>query len=353
MDLESLVRVPGEWLNGKGAKAEVVISSRVRLARNLVGLPFPGWANKREREEIIKRVSSALQACPIFKNALFLEVNKLPPLDRQFLVERYLISREFAESKIERAVFIGEKEMVSLMVNEEDHIRLQSLYSGFELVEAWRLVNQVDNDLGKKINFSFSGQWGFLTACPTNCGTGLRASVMIHLPALVMTKQINKIFQAVNKLGLAVRGFYGEGTEASGNFFQVSNQTTLGQSEEEIIENIERIIRQIIGHEEKARELLLKENHSELEDKIGRAYGILEYGYIINSREAIELLSLFRLGVDVGLIPKAAIGIQNELLVRIQPAHLQKIEGRALTPGERDKKRAEIIRKAIGGDSHV
>lgn len=353
MELDELIKYPAEWLNGQGPQGEIVVSSRIRLARNLDRLPFPGWAGKREREEIIKQVSSAIDGCPLLKKALFLEVNKLLPLDRQFLVERYLISPEFAESKFERALFIGEKEMVSLMVNEEDHLRLQSLQSGFSLAEAWRLINQIDDDLGKVIKFSFSPQWGFLTACPTNCGTGLRASVMIHLPALVMTKQINKIFQAVNKVGMAVRGFYGEGTEASGNFFQVSNQITLGQAEEEIVDNIERIIRQIIGHEERARELLLKENRFELEDKIGRAYGILEYGYVITSREAIELLSLFRLGVDAGLVPKVSVGVQNGLLASIQPAHLQKTEGRPLTARERDKKRSEIIRQAIGGTRHV
>lgn len=347
MNLDDLVKEPGEWLKGKGANSRIVISSRVRLARNLEGIPFPGWASKKSQEEVLRRFSPAIRSCPILKNALFLEFNKLSPLDRQFLVERYLVSKEFAESRLERIAVISEKEMVSLMINEEDHLRLQSLHSGFEIEEAWRLVNQVDEDIGKKVRYAFSEQWGFLTACPTNCGTGLRASVMLHLPALVMTKQINKVFQALSKVGVAVRGFYGEGTQASGKFFQVSNQITLGQSEEEIIDNLERIIRQIIDHEEKAREVLLKESRIELEDKVGRAYGILEYGHIISSKEAIELLSLFRFGVDVGLIPEIPIENQNRLLIMIQPAHLQKMEGRTLTPVNRDIKRAEIIKKII------
>ncbi len=347
MKLDDLVKEPGEWLKGKGANAKIVISSRVRLARNLDAISFPGWAGKREREEVLGRFAESISSCPVLKNSLFLELNKTPALDKQFLVERYLISREFAESKIERAVVISEKEMVSLMINEEDHLRLQSLHAGFEIEEAWRLVNQIDDEIGKKARYAFSDQWGFLTACPTNCGTGLRASVMLHLPALVMTKQINKVFQALSKVGVAVRGFYGEGTQASGNFFQVSNQITLGQSEEEIIDNLERIIRQIIDHEERGRELLLNESRYELEDKVGRAYGILEYSYIISSKEAIELLSLFRLGADVGLTPEIPIESQNKLLIIIQPAHLQKMEGKILTPAERDKKRADIIKKII------
>ena len=347
MNFDDLLKEPGEWLKGKGASSKIVISSRVRLARNLDGIPFPGWAGKREREEVLKLSARSISACPILKNALSLELNKLSALDRQFLVERYLISREFAESKIERVVAIGEKEMVSLMINEEDHLRLQSLHSGFEIEEAWRLVSQVDDEIGKRVKYAFSDHWGFLTACPTNCGTGLRASAMLHLPALVMTKQINKVFQVLSKVGVAVRGFYGEGTQASGNFFQVSNQITLGQSEEEIIDNLERIIRQIIDHEEKAREILLKKSRFELEDKVGRAYGILEYSHIMNSQEALELLSLFRLGVDIGIITKISIESQNKLLIIIQPAHLQKMEGRALTPAERDTKRADVIKKAI------
>jgi len=347
MNFDDLLKEPGEWLKGKGASSKIVISSRVRLARNLDGIPFPGWAGKREREEVLKLSARSISACPILKNALSLELNKLSALDRQFLVERYLISREFAESKIERAAVIGEKEMVSLMINEEDHLRLQSLHSGFEIEEAWRLVSQVDDEIGKRVKYAFSDHWGFLTACPTNCGTGLRASAMLHLPALVMTKQINKVFQVLSKVGVAVRGFYGEGTQASGNFFQISNQITLGQSEEEIIDNLERIIRQIIDHEEKAREILLKKSRFELEDKVGRAYGILEYSHIMNSQEALELLSLFRLGVDIGIITKISIESQNKLLIIIQPAHLQKMEGRDLTPAERDKKRAEVIKKVI------
>lgn len=347
MNLDDLLKEPAEWLRGKGSHAKIVISSRVRLARNLEGIPFPDWASKGEREEALRQFTGAIRLCPVFKNSIFVDMNKIPALDRQFLMERYLISKEFAESKLEREAVISEKEMLSIMINEEDHMRLQSLQPGFEIEEAWRLINQTDDEIGRKVKYAFSDQWGFLTACPTNCGTGLRASVMIHLPALVMTKQINRVFQALSKLGVAVRGFYGEGTQASGNFFQISNQITLGQSEEEIIDNLERIIRQIIEHEEKAREMFLKKSRFELEDKVGRAYGILEHSHIINSKEAIELLSLFRLGVDVGVVPEITVEDQNKLLIMIQPGHLQKMEGKILTPGERDTKRAEIIQQVI------
>jgi protein arginine kinase len=247
------------------------------------------------------------------------------------------------------------------MVNEEDHLRIQVMQSGFNLRECWQLANQLDDELADRLPYAYSPEWGFLTACPTNTGTGLRASVMVHLPALVMTKQINRVLQAIAKLSLTARGLYGEGTEASGNFFQISNQVTLGRTEEELIENIERILKQVIDQEQAARDNLLATNRLLLEDRIWRAYGILRHAHTISSGETLDLLSAVRLGVDLGIMGNShgAGGTEggnhridhqtvNELLIFSQPAHLQKLEGERLSAQERDMKRAALIRERLG-----
>jgi protein arginine kinase len=242
-------------------------------------------------------------------------------------------------------VVIGDKEMISIMVNEEDHIRIYGMDSGLQLSQTWHLVDKVDDELNAHIDYAVSPDWGYLTACPTNVGTGMRASVMIHLPALTLTKQINKVLKAVSQLGLTIRGLYGEGTEALGNLFQISNQVTLGQKEEEIADNIERVTRQIIGHEEKAERLLLREAKEQIEDKVFRAYATLRYARVISTQEAIDLLSTVRLGVSMQILKGIKLSVLNELLVMIQPAHVQKISGATLQPPQRDVKRAELIRK--------
>ena len=243
---------------------------------------------------------------------------------------------------------IADKEILSIMINEEDHLRTQVMQSGFNLSEAWQIIKRIDEDFEKNLNFAYSEAWGYLTACPTNTGTGLRASVMLHLPALVMSKQINKVLQAITKLNLTARGFYGEGTEASGNFFQISNQVTLGHSEEDILDNIERIIKQVIGHEQNARKALFEQDKARIEDRIWRAYATLKNAHIIASREAIDLFSSVRLGVDIGIIKGLEIQTINRIFILTQPAHLQKIEGKALSPKDRDIKRADLIRRELG-----
>lgn len=348
MKLNDLVRETSEWLKGQGPNFEIVVSSRVRLARNVDGIPFSHWASKEKQEEVVSRARAAIESCDFLKNSSFFGLNELGPLDRQFLSERRLISHELAESKGVRAVVVGDKELVSIMINEEDHLRLQAMESGLQLMDAWRLIDRIEGRLDAKLKFAFSPEWGYLTACPTNAGTGMRASVMLHLPSLALTKQISKVLQAIAKLGLVTRGLYGEGTEPLGNYFQVSNQITLGQAEEEIIDNMERVIKQIIGHEENARKILLGKGRREfLEDKVFRAYGILKNVHIIDSAETIQLLSALRLGVDLGLIKDVHHRTLNELLIIAQPAHLQKQEGRTLSPAQRDVKRAELIREKL------
>ena len=348
MRLNDLINQTSEWLKGTGPDSDIVISSRIRLARNMDGLHFVDWADANIRKKAAGAAKEAILSSNYMKNSLYVEMDKITPIDRQLLIERHLISMEHAVNPEYKTTFIGDREIISIMVNEEDHLRLQVIKSGFVLDEAWDIMESLEKDLEKRLKFAFSDEWGYLTACPTNVGTGLRASVMMHLPATVIARQINNMVHAVSKLGLTVRGFFGEGTEASGNFFQVSNQVTLGQREEDIIENLKRIIRQIIAQENGSREFLKNKKKDVIEDRISRAYATLEAAHIITSRETIDLLSLVRLGSELKLIKGVDNSILNELLILIQPAHLQKLEGRVLSPPERDIKRAELIRKRLG-----
>jgi protein arginine kinase len=275
-------------------------------------------------------------------------MDKISPIDRQFLIERHLISREHSIDPEYKAVFISDREIISIMVNEEDHLRLQAIQSGFVLSQTWDIIKSLDDDLSSRLKFAFSQEWGYLTACPTNTGTGMRASVMMHLPAIVFTHQTNNLVSAVSKLGMTVRGFFGEGTEATGNFFQISNQVTMGHKEEEIIDNLKRVITQIIGQERGSREFLKAKKRDITEDRISRAYATLESAHIITSKETIELLSLVRLGIDLKFITNVDISTLNELFLLTQPAHLQKLEGKQLNAAERDIKRSQIIRNKLG-----
>jgi len=347
MKLDDLLTHTSEWLKGTGPNSDIVISSRIRLARNLDKFPFPHWANQKQGEEILQTVAQASSKIDYLKNTTNFTLTDLESLDKQFLVERHLMSREHAQKAGHKAVIIDSEEIISIMVNEEDHLRIQVMQSGFNLYEAWNIINRIDDCLAKELSFAFMADWGYLTACPTNTGTGMRGSVMLHLPALVMMRQIDRVLAAIAKLSFTTRGLYGEGTQASGNFFQVSNQVSLGQSEEEIIENINSLIRQIVEQENQARAALLSRNGAVLEDRINRSLGILKSAHIINSQETIELLSLVRMGCDLGIIKDIDRRTINELFIITQPAHLQKIMKKKLSTQERDIKRAEIIRNKL------
>ena len=348
MNISDLLNNQGEWLRSIGPNSDIVMSSRIRLARNLSNYPFSNWASKKEQQEVLKVAKQAIVAAKKIKSSLCLDIGKIDPIDRQFLVERHLMSKEHTVDADNKGLCVSDREAVSIMINEEDHLRIQVMKSGFDLRDAWRIINSIDSELGNALHYAYSLDFGYLTACPTNTGTGMRASVMLHLPSLVMTKQIDKVLQAIAKLSLTARGLYGEGTEASGNFFQISNQVSLGHREDDIIDNIERIIRQIIDHEQSARDVLLSQNKSVLEDRIWRAYGTLKSAHIITSSETIDLLSLVRLGADLNLIKSVDRALINELFIITQPAHLQKLEKKKLNPNERDVKRAEIIRERLG-----
>jgi protein arginine kinase len=347
MQVNDLLNHSSEWLKGSGPNSEIVISSRIRLARNLDKVPFPARANKKEAEEAMEAIKTAILDTDLIKNVLFLKLIEIDSIDKQFLIERHLMSQEHALAPDGKALAIDPEEIVSIMINEEDHLRMQVMQSGLDLLEAWQIINRIDDELSKKLTYAFSTDWGYLTACPTNTGTAMRGSVMLHLPALVMTRQINKVLQAIAKLSFTTRGLYGEGTQAAGNFFQVSNQVSLGLGETEIIDNINGLIRQIIEQEQQARRVLMEQHRSKIEDRIWRGYGTLKSAHIISSNETIELLSMLRLGQDLGIIKDIDRRTINELFLLTQPAHLQKIENKRLNPQERDLKRAEIIRTKL------
>ncbi len=346
MKIEYLLRKDTEWLNGTGSEADIILSTRVRLARNLRGISFSRRASEDDRGRVRRMIIKAAEGVEELKGSLVVELEQVSKMDRQFLVERHIISRELSPEFM-GAVLIGPREIASLMINEEDHLRIQVLRSGFSLPECWRRADRIDSALEQDLVYEFSPQLGYLTACPTNVGTGMRASLMVHLPALVLSDQIQKVFQALSKLGLAVRGIYGEGTRAFGNIFQISNQVTLGKTEEDIIGDLEKIMVKIIAHERDSRRVLLQSRNPQLEDKIYRARGLLENARLISTQETVELLSGLRMGVDLGIVRDIARGTVNELLIHTQPAHLQKLVGKELSSQERDLLRAKLIREKL------
>ena len=346
--LQNLKESTAEWTNRKGPLSDIVISSRIRLARNVEGIPFSPRAEQAELKRIFELSQGVVEEDSLFKDTNFLLLDKLTILESQFLVEKHLISIYHArEKRPYRGCVFNQKETLSIMINEEDHFRIQYLLPGLQLNNIWKLINEIDDEIEKRVTYAFSEKEGYLTSCPTNVGTGMRASVMLHLPALAMINGINDILKAISKIGYVVRGFYGEGTEVMGNLFQVSNQITLGLSEGEIIDNLEKVNQQIISQEQKVRKDLLSNSKSQLEDRVWRAYGILSSARTISSAEAMELLSKLRFGVELGIISYPDLGIINKLMLLIQPAYLQMLAGKDLDPFSRDLQRAVLIRKKI------
>ncbi|MFB9756781.1 protein arginine kinase [Paenibacillus hodogayensis] len=338
-------------MKGNSPDSDVVISTRIRLARNLLNLPFPMLATNAQSQEVLEQLVKVLKSDELQQISpmeLFI-LDELDELQRKVLVEKHLISPNLANESRNGAVMISDNESVSIMVNEEDHLRIQCLSPGFQIREAWDVANRIDDVFESQVDYAFEERHGFLTSCPTNVGTGIRASVMMHLPALVLTQQMNRILQAINQVGLAVRGIYGEGSEAIGNVFQVSNQITLGQSEEEIIDNLHSVAKQIIEHERAARQKLLAESRIRVTDRVKRSYGILSHAAIMDSKEASQRLSDVRLGVDLGLLDGVSPHALNELMVMTQPGFLQQYARTKLSADDRDVRRAELIRDKIAG----
>ncbi len=341
------------WYIEKGPESDVAVSSRVRLARNLKNFPFPPRMSREQEEMLIRDIrNAALDKDNNFaSNLAFIDITGLSPIDRQALMEKHIISRDMAESQNRCGVLVGNDEKISIMINEEDHLRIQCMFPGMQMDKAWKLCNDMDTYLEGKVEYAYNDDYGYLTCCPTNIGTGMRASVMLHLPALTMTGYIKNVLEACGKISVAVRGLYGENSEASGNMFQISNQISLGQTEEEIINNITGIASQLIEQERLLRKELYNQNPYRFEDRIYRSLGVFSNARIMTSEEAHKLLSDVRLGVNMGIIKDIKIEMLNELMILIQPGNLQKYAARPLNPGERDIIRAEIIRKMFGNSN--
>lgn len=345
MTIDALLNSRSELTDSASGKCAIVLMTRIRLARNLASRPFPGWAPDAERADILRACREALSAAAPMKRALDATVSDLTELQKLMLVERHLISRELSGSKSASGVVINKDQSISVMINEEDHLRIQVLRAGFQLKKAWSTINALDNELEQRLDYAFDSRLGYLTACPTNLGTAMRASAMMHLPALVISGQMEKIVRAVNQLGMVVRGLFGEGSDASGSIFQISNQTTLGETEEDIIKRLGSVLESIVEHELNARGKLLENDPNKLHDKIGRAFGILQNSHVLSSSEAMNLLSLIRLGVDLGLFPEERRSVVDRLFIEAQPGHVQSTVSDELDPARRDALRAEHLRK--------
>ena len=337
------------WMSKEGPDSDIVLSSRIRLARNFEDYKFPTLFSPEEAKEIVLKMEDIINTSGFnkFGSMELLKIDELQPLQKRVLVEKHLISPHLAEESPFGACLLTENEEVSIMINEEDHIRIQCLFPGLQLSEALYAANEIDDWLESNIQYAFAEKHGYLTSCPTNVGTGLRASVMMHIPGLILTQQINRIIPAINQLGLVVRGIYGEGSEALGNLFQISNQITLGKSENDIVEDLKSVVNQLISQERSAREALRKTSNIQLEDRVFRSYGILANSRIIETKEAARCLSDVRLGIDMGYIKNISKNILNELMILTQPGFLQLYAGGPLRANERDMRRATLIRERL------
>ena len=348
MNIDELIHQRGAWLDIEHDSG-VVVSSRVRLARNLQKSAFPGWAGAEECDVLWRELRAVLLDAPSLRPAEAVGMGELDEIEKAIFFERHLISREQAEKGKGSGLVFHKDEGISAMVNEEDHLRLQCMRPGLDLHGTWDAINGLDSEIEQRVEYAFSPKLGYLTACPTNVGTGLRASVMLHLPGLTLMNEIGPIMKGMTKIGLAVRGLWGEGTEATGNMYQISNQMTLGEEETTIIGNLERIVLEIIGHEKDARLRLMEKRETTVRDHVGRAFGILSFAHSLSSKEALDLLSGLRLGIDLGILKNVGRRTVDELMLITQPGHLQRLEARALKPKDRDRVRAQEVRSRLAG----
>ncbi len=343
--LKEMARQTSSWLSGDGDENMVVISTRVRIARNIAGYKYPTAADKETNEKIVGHFSSVHSKSDDLKDGIFVRDTELSQLDKDFLIERHLMSPNFMHDDNAQALYMSRDEHISIMINEEDHIRMQALVPGLNPDAALKKIGRYDAEIGKYLEFDYDADFGFLTSCPTNVGTGLRTSVLIHLPGLVITKEIDRVIAKISKMGVAVRGFYGEGTDVLGNLFQVSNQKTLGISEKETLESLTTVCRYIIDEEAQSRQLLMDEAFEQIRDKIWRSYGILKYAHVLTSEEVMNLLSALRLGIALGVVNFIDIPLINEILLFSQPAHLQKYYLEEMDQDRRDFVRAQMVRE--------
>lgn len=347
MFISSIVESNIDPVANGGASGPIVLSSRIRLARNLAHFPFPGWAQTSQQNDILARCLEALAQLPQLRKGTAFKMQDLTELDRQILMERHLISRELQNSKLQSGVYLARDATCAVMINEEDHLRIQMLRGGLKLKQLWKSINELDSNLEDTLDFAFTLDLGYLTACPTNVGTGMRASCMLHLPALVLAGHMEKVIRMVNQVGIAVRGLFGEGTDATGSIFQISNQQTLGESEEDILKRLHNILTAVIQQEQNARLKLIEDSRSKLFDKIGRAFGVLSQAHVVSSEEAMNLLSLIRLAVDLGILPDGNRPLVDQLFLEVQPGHVQFKAKQSAEAGQRDMIRARHVRVAL------
>ena len=347
MNLQKLIQSRTELTSNAAKSQPIVISSRIRLARNLTGVPFPGWASSGDKKKVLERCRSYIEDSDAFAKGQFISMSDLTEIEKQILVERHLISKELTHSGDTGAVAIDKRQARVVMINEEDHLRIQVMKSGFNFGRIWKTIDELDSLFEANLDYSFKNDLGYLTACPTNLGTGMRASVMMHLPALVIANQMEKVIRAVGQLGIAVRGIYGEGSDATGSIFQISNQQTLGESEKDIIKRLTNVLKTIIENECNAREQLFDKDSIKVKDKIGRAYGILKSGFLLSSAEAMNLLSLMRLAVDIHALPDEWRDVVDRLFIESQPGHVQVLSSQNLDSSERDVTRAAFLKNNL------
>lgn len=346
------------WLEASGEHADIVLSTRVRIARNLQGHAFGARARVNDREAVLRQFKASVDGSDVLRGGALLEMPDVTERTRRILLERRLVTKDLLGAVGEdpangTAVHFSTRDPVSVMVNEEDHLRVQSLLSGLRIHDAWRMVDRLDEELGRELPFAYHNDFGFLTSCPTNVGSGLRASVFMHLPGLVLTKEIGRALQGLNELGLTFRGLYGEGSEVVGNFFQISNQVTLGRTEEDLIEHLDSTVRKVISKEIEARRVLLRDARAVTEDKIWRAYGLLRRARLLSFEELMNLLSGVRLGVSLKLLPGLRVYTLNKMMIFTQPAHLEQAAGRDLPQAESDAHRASYVRRILATEGDI
>ncbi|CAA9341573.1 MAG: Putative ATP:guanido phosphotransferase YacI [uncultured Gemmatimonadetes bacterium] len=343
------------WIEADGPHADIVLSTRIRLARNLQGFRFGTRADAGDRREVLRLARAAADGSAALGSGRAYLIPDLPSPERQLLLERHLVSRELVsghagEPPSDAALLTGPAEPLSVMVNEEDHLRLQTLLGGFRLHDAWRSIDRLDDELGSRLPYAYHPEFGYLTSCPTNVGTGLRASVLMHLPGLVLTQEIGKVLQGIAQVGLTFRGLYGEGSEVVGNFFQISNQTTLGKTEEDLIDHLQRIVQQVVQYESSARAVLTRDAPTVIDDKVWRAYGLLRHARTTSFEELMNLLSGVRLGVGLKLIPGVSVHTLNRIMIFAQSAHLDRVADQALPKGDPDVRRAAYVRGILAAE---
>lgn len=329
------------WYLENGKDSDVVVSSRIRLARNIEGIKFVRVSTEEEQKNVIELMKNS----KIDKNLHFIKLDELDETMQNSLVEKHIISNDLLQMK-NAGILLNNNEDIAIMINEEDHLRIQVMKAGFNLEDALLEASKLDDAISEKVKYSYNEKYGFLTACPTNVGTGLRASVMLHLPALRLIGKIDRVLDVVNKVNLNVRGVYGEGTEAVGDLYQVSNKASLGLSEEEIVNNVKGIVQKLIEQERKAREYL-KSKGIDFEDKVYRAYGSLMYAKKMSYSECAKLISIVRLGINMGIINEIDNKKLNEISVFTKPATMQKCLKRELLPEERDEERGKLIKQIM------